>query len=115
LWGRRRRLPDIQLPKYTIKCKNNSTDFNPLLYTQGKYTSENSKIIESYKKKLDKVTSRRDYNLIKQEAEKNDVYITDNGGFISQAQRQCVNARVQGGAASMSKLAMRKVYDCKEL
>ena len=115
LWGRRRRLPDIQLPKYTIKCKNTSIDFNPLLYTQGKYTSEDSKIIESYKKKLDKVASRRDYNLIKQEAEKNGVYITDNGGFISQAQRQCVNARVQGGAASMSKLAMRKVYDCKEL
>lgn len=115
LWGRRRRLPDIQLPKYTIKTDNESSDFNPLLYSMGKYSSENSKIINEYKKKLESIKSRKDYNIIKEEAEKNHVHITDNGGFIAQAQRQCVNARIQGGAASMSKLAMRKVFDNQEL
>ena len=115
LWGRRRRLPDIQLPKYTIKVENNMSDFNPLLGSLGKYSSGNSQIIEEYKKKLDSVKSRKDYNLIKAEAEKNQVRIIDNGGFIAQAQRQCVNARIQGGAASMSKLAMRRVFDSKEL
>ncbi|MBO7697129.1 MAG: hypothetical protein J6Y28_04695 [Acholeplasmatales bacterium] len=83
LWGRRRRLPDIQLPKYTIKTDNKSSDFNPLLYSTGKYSSENSKIINEYKKKLESIKSRKDYNIIKEEAEKNHVHITDNGGFIA--------------------------------
>ena len=115
LWGRRRRLPDIQRPKYTIKTDNESSNFNPLLYSNGKYSSENSKLVEKKRKKLESVRSRKDYTTIKEEAEKNHVYITDNGGYISKAQRQCVNARVQGGAASMSKLAMRKVFDNQEL
>lgn len=115
LWGRRRRLPDIQLPKYTIKVENGSSDFNPLLYTKGKYTNENQKLINLYKDKLSKIKSKKEYNQIKQEAENNQVKIIDNGGFIAQAQRQCVNARIQGGAASMSKLAMRKVFDSQEL
>ena len=39
------------------------------------------------------------------------VIIKDNSYFISQAERQCVNARIQGGAATMSKKAMIKVYN----
>ena len=40
LWGRRRRLPDIKLPKYTVKYEKESTTFNPILYTKGIYSSE---------------------------------------------------------------------------
>ena len=36
--------------------------------------------------------------------------IKDNSAFIAQAERQCVNARIQGGAASMSKRAMIAVH-----
>lgn len=115
LWGRRRRLPDILLPKYTIKTKQVSTEFNPLLYTLGKVNNSSQDLVENYKKKLDKVRSRKDYQTIQQEAEKNGVTIIDNGAFISQAERQCVNARIQGGAASMTKVCMRKIFDDKEL
>lgn len=115
LWGRRRRLPDILLPKYTIKTKQASTEFNPLLYTLGKVNNSSQDLVENYRKKLDKVRSRKDYQTIQQEAEKNGVTIVDNGAFISQAERQCVNARIQGGAASMTKVCMRKIFDDKEL
>lgn len=115
LWGRRRRLPDILLPKYTVKSTKTSTEFNPILYTQGKVNNSSAALVESYKKKLSKVKSRNDYQKIQQEAEKDGIYIVDNGAFISQAERQCVNARIQGGAASMTKVCMRKIFDDEEL
>ena len=115
LWGRRRRLPDILLPKYTVKSTKASTEFNPILYTLGKVNNSSAALVESYKKKLSKVKSRNDYQKIQQEAERDGIYIVDNGAFISQAERQCVNARIQGGAASMTKVCMRKVFDDEEL
>lgn len=115
LWGRRRRLPDILLPKYTVKSTKASTEFNPILYTLGKVNNSSAALVESYKKKLSKVKSRNDYQKIQQEAERDGIYIVDNGAFISQAERQCVNARIQGGAASMTKVCMRKIFDDEEL
>ena len=115
LWGRRRRLPDILLPKYTVRSTKTSTEFNPILYTLGKVNNSSAALVESYKKKLSKVKSRNDYQNIQQEAERDGIYIVDNGAFISQAERQCVNARIQGGAASMTKVCMRKVFDDEEL
>ena len=41
-----------------------------------------------------------------EEANKEGIWIVDNGAKIADAQRQCVNARIQGSAADMSKLAM---------
>lgn len=114
-WGRRRRLPDIQLPKYTIKCKNDSTSFNPLLFTKGLIGNSSTSLVKKYEKQLERVRGWRQYNTVKDAAAQEGVFITDNGGFISQAQRQCVNARVQGGAASMSKRAMVKVFNDPEL
>lgn len=115
LWGRRRRLPDILLPKYTVRSTKTNTEFNPILYTLGKVNNSSAALVESYKKKLSKVKSRNDYQNIQQEAERDGIYIVDNGAFISQAERQCVNARIQGGAASMTKVCMRKVFDDEEL
>lgn len=113
LWGRRRRLPDIQLPKYTVKYKGQSIEFNPLLGSKGLLS--NNSLLKKYEQKLQKCRGRKEYEKIKSEADAEGVFVTDNGGFISQAERQCVNARIQGGAASMSKIAMRKVFDNQEL
>lgn len=116
LWGRRRRLPDIQLPKYTIKSNASSIgEFNPLLFTKGVAGDENKKVIESYSKRLEKVRSRKEYESIQADARKAGITISDNGGFISRAERQCVNARIQGGAASMSKRAMIALYNDPEM
>lgn len=111
LWGRRRRLPDIQLPKYSIKYKGSTNDFNPLIGSRGLVNNESTNCINKYQNLLQSVKSRKQYESIKNSALKENVFITDNGGFISRAERQCVNARIQGGAASMSKRAMIGIYN----
>ena len=111
LWGRRRRLPDILLPQYTIRYKDKNMangDFNPFIGCQNRTTSD--KLIKEYENKLSKIKGRKQYDAIKNEALGNGIEIINNGGFISQAQRQCVNARIQGSAASMTKKAMIKIY-----
>lgn len=115
LWGRRRRLPDIQLPKYAIKdiSENKQSNFNPFIICDDRKI-DNPKI-KTYKEKLDKVRNRKEYEIIKQQALKEGIEIHDNTGFIAQAERQCVNARIQGSAASMTKKAMINLYNNKRL
>ena len=114
--GRRRRLPDIQLPQYTIRYINKNMvngDFNPFIGCEDRTTSD--KLIKEYENKLANIKSRKQYEAIKAEAYGNGIEIINNGGFISQAERQCVNARVQGGAATLTKSALIMIYNDKRL
>ena len=118
LWGRRRRLPDIQLPKYTIQLKDKSatnSTFNPLIGSKGIIQNEISPLLKKYEKLAYNVKGRKEYEQVKNNALSDGVIIRDNGGFISEAERQSVNARVQGGAATMSKKAMNLIYRDEEL
>lgn len=103
--GRRRRLPDIQLPRYTAEIEGMQADFNPLLCSSGINQEETANIASSYIQQLEKASFKQ-RNIIKNTAAAAGVKIHDNTGFISRAERQCVNARVQGGAATITKLAM---------
>ena len=116
LFGRRRRLPEMQMPKYEVKYIDESKNvhFNPILGAYGKHGIENKQLKE-YEDKLKSCKGFKDINAIKKVAKEDGVSIIDNSGFISKAERQCVNARIQGGAASMTKLAMKKVYLDDEL
>lgn len=105
-WGRRRRLPDLLLPEYSFKT-NNKKLFNPLIGSSG--NKENDELINKYKNKLKNI-SFKDYEKVKQEAKAEGLEITKNGGFISRAKRQCVNAAIQGSAATMTKKAMIAIY-----
>lgn len=111
--GRRRRLPDIFLPKYEVKLdgKEITTDFNPLLYCNGIIKKTVDPRITSYTNRLAKAKTKKEIDEIKAQAKKDKIIIKDNGGFIAQAERQCVNARIQGGAATLTKLAMIKIYN----
>ena len=40
--------------------------------------------------------------------------IVDNSRKVADAERQCVNSRIQGSAASQAKIAMAKIYNNKE-
>ena len=116
LWGRRRRLPEIKLQEYEVKYKGESNDnFNPLLGCKGLVQNPNAKLINQYLEKLSKAKNRKEVEAIATEASANNIEIKNNTGFIKQAERQCVNARVQGGAATMSKKAMINVYNDPEL
>ena len=114
-WGRRRRFPDFSLPKFEIKRKDESAYrfFNPILGCKG-IEKEDSEI-NDFREMLSNARGKKQIENIIDKANKCGIVIKDNSGFISQAERQCVNARVQGGAASMSKIAMIKVHKSQEL
>ena len=114
-WGRRRRLPDIKRAKYEVENDNVEFSFNPLLYSSGINRNTNNDLVEDYLIRLNRCRSKKESDNIKEQAKKDNIRIKDNSGFVAQAERQCVNARIQGGAASMSKKAMINVYNSKEL
>ena len=70
LWGRRRRLPDILLPKYSIKMlkEDISSDFNPLLGAKGVYTKQKPALIAKYEEAVTKCKSRKAFEELKDKA-----------------------------------------------
>lgn len=118
LWGRKRRLPDLQLDEFEFKWKNGvAPDDDPLGFdAMNEPISDEvpEEIQEKYLKKLSKAYFGEKRKIFEQ-ANAEGIWIIDNGGRIADAQRQCVNARIQGSAADMSKLAMIKVGTDKRL
>lgn len=119
-WGRRRRLPDILRPPVEVRYTDPnrvivSSDFNPLIGSTGKYTSNTKSDIDVYKERALAARGRKEMEAIKAEALTKGIEVHENGGFIAQAERQCVNARIQGGASTMTKIAMARVNNDAEL
>lgn len=111
LWGRRRRLRDLQLPKYqanSIKSETYSI-FNPLLYVSDKVQEVENPLVESYLTRVRSCRGRKDFEALRKEASQNGIELVDNGYKISQAERQCTNSVIQGSAASMSKRALLRI------
>ena len=106
IFGRRRHLPDATLPEFEITPINNNTDFNPLFDSVPHRDDRLNALISDYKNKMGKAKWKSDRDKIIKDAEKDGLKIKSNGGFINRATRQTLNARIQGSAASMTKLAM---------
>ena len=70
---------------------------------------------EKFTTLLNNAKYRKDIEDIKAQAVKEGVTIKDNSYQRAQAERQAVNARVQGGAATMSKRAMVLVHNDEKL
>lgn len=116
LWGRKRRLPDIQLPKYEFNfSKKASMEYDPLDFDQTpkEYWDEN--LVKKYTKLMDNAYGRLQKEHVKAKAREEGIEIKDNGGFIADAERQCVNARIQGSASDMTKKAMILLGNDKRL
>lgn len=107
-WGRKRRLPEMQLPEFEFKWKPGYGDEDPLSFDDN--TVEDEVPIERQKYYIRKL-HQNPYKKRKifEEANNEGIWITDNGGVIADATRQCVNARIQGSAADMSKIAGRLI------
>lgn len=105
-WGRRRHLHDMQLERYEFSYSGKVTNFDPLAFGSEVSTEVPKKVKDNYTKQLDKAFGWKKKNDIIQSALSQGIKIKDNGGFIAQAERQCVNSRVQGSAADITKLAM---------
>lgn len=108
-WGRKRRLPDLLLEPYEFKMLDSQPmDFDPLSFDSLEPVSFDvpEKTKKEYIKRLDSTWSMKEKRNIITEAKQRGISIKDNGGFIADAERQCINSIIQGSAADMSKLAM---------
>ena len=116
LWGRKRRLPDMQLDEFEFEWKNGTAPTNDLIDFDDEEEDFEVpySIQKKYLKKLYHTWGSEKQAVIREAAEEG-IKIIDNGGKIADATRQCVNARIQGSAADMSKLAMIKVGNDKRL
>lgn len=106
--GRKRRLPDYSLPEYEFSWKDGAPPDDDLIdfdsEEQVDYDVPQS-TQKFYIRKLDNAWGRQKQDIIRQ-AKEDGIIIKDNGGKISEAERQVVNSRIQGSAADLTKLAM---------
>lgn len=124
--GRKRRLPDLQLDEFEFKWKDGAPinddvlDFDDDLPfdENGNAREINYEVPEDKQKYYLRKLSRcwgKEKRAIFEEANKEGIWIIDNGGKIADAQRQCVNSRIQGSAADLTKLAMIRLNNNAEL
>lgn len=117
VWGRRRQLQDMMLPPYSFKYKNGITpEFDPLSDELNEVTDEVPyELCEQFLNMLATARTWKARDAIKEKIKKQGIIITDNNSAISQAQRQCVNARVQGSSADLTKKAQIELFYNQEL
>jgi DNA polymerase I-like protein with 3'-5' exonuclease and polymerase domains len=110
VWGRKRRLPNMQLPLYEFSYSGGvAKDFDPMFDEEDEFslsTEVDEATVQKYTRMLTNVRNWKEKEKIKERAETDGILIKDNGGYIAEAKRQCVNSRIQGSAADQTKLAM---------
>lgn len=125
--GRKRRLPDMQLDEYEFYWENGKElDTDILDFDSDLPFDDNGNPVEQddtvpqamqskYIRKLKNVWKFSDKQKIIQEAKKEGIKIIDNEVKLADATRQCVNSRIQGSAADLTKLAMIKLNNNTKL
>lgn len=104
LWGRKRRLPSMLKPDYEFKWADNKQVDNDLLDFESEVNTEVPEDIQRYyRAKLAKAYFK-DKQSIFQQANAEGIWVIDN--TKDKDYTKVVNARIQGTAADMSKLAM---------
>ena len=114
--GRKRRLPALQLDEYEFVYDGSVSD--DLL----DFDAMNEPVIEEvpierqqyYLRKLHSCRFDEKRKIFEQ-ANKEGIWIVDNGKKIADATRQCVNSRIQGSAADLTKLAMIELNENERL
>ena len=115
--GRKRRLPDLQLPEYEFRWKDgfaNPYD-DPLDFDNLVSTDVPDEICDYFWNKLQNARYKKDKDRVFKEADDKGIKIINNSKKIGDATRQCVNARIQGSAADLTKLAMIDLYNNQRL
>lgn len=115
-WGRKRRLPDMQLEPIELIIENADLvdTFDPLNFDGGG-TEVTDEVYYKYLKLMNKAYGRAAREKVKQLAQEEGYKLIDNGGKIADAERQCVNSIIQGSAADMTKVAMIKLHKDERL
>lgn len=115
--GRRRHLTDYFLSPYEARYKNPEVQlkktFNPILACEDRQQLDAE--LSSWVVRAKNTRNNKAFDQLAQEALRAGIILTANTGRIAQAERQCLNARIQGSAASLTKLAMIQIHNSKEL
>lgn len=115
--GRRRHLTDYFLDPYTATYKDEETilakTFNPIIGCENRPLMD--EVLASWIARAKTTRNNKEFDQLAQEAIKKGVILSANTGRIAQAERQCLNARIQGSAASLTKLAMIQIHNSQEL
>lgn len=108
LWGRKRQLPDFNLPTFELFYLNDEgeADYNKPVQKD---------IADDIIVKLSSKFWRSREKYIEELKISHKIAVIDNGNKIANASRQIINSRVQGSAADMSKLALIKIRNDEEL
>ena len=116
-WGRKRRLPNMQLDpiEITVENPNLISTFNPLDFSCTENTEVSDEVYYKYLRLMNRAYGREAKEKVKQQAKAEGYKLVDNGGYIADAQRQCVNSIIQGSAADMTKIAMIQIHRNKRL
>lgn len=116
--GRRRHIPDMQLPPYEFKAGRGyvNPDIDPL---DPKTLKNKNEIPERIVKKLEQEFANykykgQIYRRIRELEENEHIRVINNTKKITDATRKCVNSIIQGSAAELTKIAILKVFNNDE-
>lgn len=115
--GRRRHIPDMQLPPFEFKAGKGyvNPDIDPLDPTTLQNKNE---IPERIVRQLEKEFAGYKYygHIIKatKRLDAEHIRVINNSRAINDASRKCVNSVIQGSAADLTKIAMLKIFNNKE-
>lgn len=115
--GRKRRLPDLQLDEYEFKWQDGARikSDDPLAFEDEIDYDVPWNLQKKYLNLLRRARFGEKRKVFEKANNDDGIWIVDNGMKIADATRQTVNARIQGSAASLTKLAMIKLYNNKRL
>ena len=113
-WGRKRRLPEMQLDEFEFSWEPGYGDIDPLSFTEEVVETE---VPEELQRKYINLLHKNPYKKrpIFEQAKLEGIHIVDNGGKIADATRQCVNSRIQGSAADLTKMAAVAIFNNERL
>ena len=116
LWGRKRRLPVLMKPDFEFRWADGvAPDDDPLGFDDVELSTEvPERLVQKYTRLLNRAYFGQRRKIFEQ-ANAEGIFVEDNTKLKQDAIRQVVNARIQGSAADMSKLAMIKVGTDKQL
>ena len=112
--GRKCRIPDMMLDDYEFKWIDAPKSDDVLDFDNDVDYEVPDEICDKYWYRLHKKYAKK--REIFEEANKKDgIWIIDNTFKIAEATRKCVNSRIQGSAADLTKKAMAEVLKCNRL
>jgi DNA polymerase I-like protein with 3'-5' exonuclease and polymerase domains len=115
--GRRRHLTDYFLNPYEASYmdpdKLIAQTFNPILGCESRPLVDDK--LTSWINRAKTTKNNKEFDELAKLAAKEGIILSANTGRIAQAERQCLNARIQGSAASLTKLAMIQIHNSQEL